>query len=260
MDIYISRDHVDVVNSVVDLSSAWMNHSTLNYKNGKKFYAPGAYINNRQFGITNFLAHAGVKFNNTVWKETAAQLVREYVSLYFDEYGYYAELNRSTVAHPIYGIAYGANTIINLSEITHLLHQDGYVNLFEYKSYATMDFTDGSIIAGSTEKSLEWVFLKFRENFMLESSAPIYPVENTEEVPTQLIHFCLNPDSESKKTIGRILAPAYIVNNYYKNPLIAEIYGTTKGNICGFDANTLELRAGPNGIAPGYLFQYGLIE
>lgn len=31
------------------------------------------------------------------------------------------------------------------------------------------------------------------------------------------------------------------------------------GNICGFDASTLELRDGPNSIAPGYLFQYGYL-
>ena len=100
------------------------------------------------------------------------------------------------------------------------------------------------------------IFWGNRENFMELDAPKIYALDNYYyEVPTQLIHYCSNTDTDAKKMIGRMLAPAAMINRYYQNSMIAEIYDSEKGNICGFDTSTLDTRSGPSGVAPGYLFQ-----
>ena len=49
---------------------------------------------------------------------------------------------------------------------------------------------------------------------------------------------------------------ASIINNYYKNPLIKQMYASSKGNMCGFSDSTLELTVGPHGISPSSQFMY----
>jgi hypothetical protein len=191
------------------------------------------------------------------------------VAFHFDQNGYYAELTRGTSAGPHLGLAYGANSLINVAEIAHTLHFDNYVNLFEYKTTTTIDPLTGDIETGLIEKDLEWVMLKMRENFMLDSSPVIYTCSNNtgacfnnNEVEDQKVHLCQNSITIAQGTPGRFYGPAALLNKYYENQLIKEVYGSSYGNICGVDGareepeiNT-QLGHGPQAMAPSFLFQY----
>lgn len=225
------------------------------YKDSTIFHPPGSWINNRQFGIANFITHAGVMYDNSTWKEIGAQLVREYVSFHFDDNGYYAELMRSYDAKPGYGLAYGANTLVNAAEIAHILYKDGYTNLFEYKSNITIDPLTGDIMQGDVEKSLDWVLFKFRENFMELDSDIIFPLGDVSGDMSKAIHFCLSEDPVVPTYVIRMYSSAAILNNYYQNSTLKEIYASPIGNLCGVNDNS-QLRQGPHSIAPGFLFQY----
>lgn len=253
--IYLSRNGLPE-NYTVDFNY-WLNKNGGKqvYKDSAIFYPPGSTHNNRKFGMLNFLVHAGVMYDNMEWKEEGAKSVREYISFHFDERGYYAELMRSDANHPGHGLAYGANTLVNVAEIARLLNEAGYVNLFEYESKATIDQVTGGVATGSVEKSLEWVMMKFKENFMDAGAQKIYPLENTDKSATQVIHFCLNEDSRVRDLAVRMYSSAAIINGYYNNDNIRKIYASETGNLCGV-TNSNELRPGPNGIAPGFLFQY----
>lgn len=230
------------------------------YKNSTVFHPPGSWINNRQLGIANLITYIGVMYNNDEWKEIGAQLVREYIAFHFDQDGYYSELNRSIESSPTYGLAYGANSLVNIAEIAHILHFDGYTNLFEFETSITINPDSGDIITGSVSKSLEWVLLSFRENFMLSDAPAIYPRENTIEDSTNVIHLCLNDGSEyASQVVGRFYSSAAILNSYYNNPLIQEMYASEYGNICGVVANE-QIRHGPHSVAPSFLFQYAASE
>ena len=260
------------INSVIDLNF-WQHRPTFTasrqrYKGSTDFWPAGSFINNRHLGQLNYIVHAGVKYNNAAWKKEGAQIVKEYISFHFDENGYYAELNRATFTPgqalgPPLGISYGANTLVNISEIVHILYLGGYENLFEYKSKARINPDTGAIESGTVERSLEWVFLKFRENFMLNSSPAIYPLGLADNLEGSLtvIHFCKSTFHESMgkpKVVGRMYHPAVIVNRYYKNPLIKDMYNFSDdyGNICKYPDTDLEIRPGPHGILPATLFQY----
>lgn len=250
----------DPIQSIVDFSF-WGNDGKGGqvYKESTKFHAPGAWINNRQMGIANFITHVGVMFDNEVWKNIGAQLVREYVSFHFDERGYYAELNRSNANTPHYGLAYGANTLINIAEMAHVLKESGYVDLFAYRARTTIDPETGDIIEGHVFKDIQWVMLKFRENFMLESSSSIYPLGNTEENLDQIIHVCKNTKPDAQQVVGRFYSVAALINLHYKNPKIKELYASERGNLCGIIANS-QIRAGPHGVIPSALFMYAIME
>jgi len=162
-----------------------------------------------------------------------------------------------------HGLSYGANTLINIAEIAHILYLDGYENLFEYKSKARINETSGEIESGTVEKSLEWVLLKFRENFMLRDAPAIYPngIADNQENTDTVIHFCNNTNREklgTNKVVGRMYNPVAIINRYYKNLLIKQMYNFNDdfGNMCELADNEVEIRPGPNGVLPGALFQY----
>ena len=263
-----------------DHTGFWLNREEysairIRYKGSSVFWPAGLLINNRQLGQLNFVVHAGVKYGNNDWKKEGAQIVKEYVSFHFDDDGYYAELNRASdsnsqagidIGIPVraeHGLSYGANTLINIAEIAHILYLDGYENLFAYKSKARINESSGEIESGTVEKSLEWVLLKFRENFMLDNSPAIYPlaVSDNQENTDTVIHFCKNTNREklgTNRVVGRMYNPAAIINRYYKNPLIKEIYNASDdyGNLCGFVDANVETRPGPHGVSPGTLFLY----
>lgn len=276
------------INSVIDLpdpsnpnnTGYWLNREAfamyrIRHKDSSVFWPAGMLINNRHLGQVNFVTHAGVKFGVDAWRKEGAQIVKEYVSFHFDDNGYYAELDRSSdlssqvsmnIGIPLKaesGLGYGANSLINIAEIAHVLYLDGYENLFEYRSKAKINEDSGEIETGNVEKSLEWVLLKFRDNFMSDDSPEIYPLgladaqENTDTV----IHFCKNTHREklgTSRLVGLMYNPAVIVNRYYKNPLIKDIYNASEnhGNLCGFVDINVETRPGPHSISPGNLFQY----
>ncbi len=278
----------DPINSVIDLpdpsdpnrTGYWLNREAyaatrIRYKNSSVFWPAGMLINNRHLGQVNFVAHAGVKFDVDAWKKEGVQTVKEYVSFHFDDNGYYAELDRSSdrssqasmdAGIPIKaesGLGYGANSLINIAEIANVLYLSGYENLFEYRSKTKINEGSGEIEIGVVEKSLEWVLLKFRENFMLEDSPPIYPrgVSDAQENTDTVIHFCKNTHREKfggLRLVGLMYNPAVIINRYYKNPLIKDIYNASEnyGNLCGFVDTKIETRPGPHNISPGTLFQY----
>lgn len=257
--LYLTRAS-NPLNSKIDFSH-WQNniaHAHQVYKDSSVFWAVGSRINNRQLGQVNFVVHAGVKYDNDTWKKEGAQIIKEFVSFHYDDNGYFAELTRSTIAGPHLGITYGANTLVNVAEIAHILYLDGYENLFEYKSKARINPSDGAIELGTVEKSLEWTLLKFRENFMLENSPDIYPngLSDNQEGADTVIHFCKSTINYT--AVGRIYNPAAIINRYYKNPLIKEVYNASDdyGNLCGYPDINLDARSGPHGISPGILFQY----
>ena len=242
------------------------------YKNSSRFWPAGSLIGNRELGQLNFLVHAGVKFDNPVWKKEGALTVKEYIAFHFDDDGYFAELNRSTHANPAHGLGYGANSLLAITEIAHILYLDGYENLFEYRSKARVNplarysdlrnETDVAIIEeGPVERSLEWVFLKFRENFMLDSAPAIYPsdVPDGQENTETVIHFCTNTSLIGRsRFVGRMYQPSAIANRYYKNSTIKDIYNFNDdfGNICEFVETILDIRSGPHNILPATLFQY----
>ncbi|MBX2846805.1 MAG: hypothetical protein KTR16_00680 [Acidiferrobacterales bacterium] len=286
-DLYDYRA-ADPINSLINLPNPdnpnntgyWQNRPAyasyrIRYEGSSIFWPGGSIINNRQLGQLNFVVMAGIKFDVEEWKREGAQTVKEYVSFHFDDNGYYAELNRSAdsssqagmaLGIPVkaeHGLSYGANSLVNIAEIAHILYLAGYDNLFEYRSKARINQASGEIEAGSVEKSLEWVLLKFRENFMLASSPAIYPLGlSTEQRNTDtVIHFCKNTHREKvggNRVVGRMYMPAAIINRYYKNPMIKDIYNASEsfGNLCGYVDTELEIRPGPHGILPGALFQY----
>merc|ERR1711879_318995 len=148
------------------------------YKNSENFYAIGLRIENKRFGMANFITHMGVKYNNDDWKKTGAQMVREYIAFHIDNNGYFGELNRSISGKEWLGLGYVANTLVNVAEIAHILYHDGYANLFDFKTKTTFDRNSGAIIQGSVEKDLEWMMLKIRKNFMLDNSPAIYRLKS----------------------------------------------------------------------------------
>ena len=98
---------------------------------------------------------------------------------------------------------------------------------------------------------------------MLDDSPAIYPlaVSDNQENTDTVIHFCNNTSREKlggNRVVGRMYGPAAIINRYYRNPLIKEIYNASDdyGNLCGFADTNVEIRPGPHGISPGTLFQY----
>ena len=264
----------------LDNTGFWLNRrayaaSRIKYKGSSIFWPAGSLINNRQLGQVNFVVHAGVKYGNDDWKKEGAQVVKEYVSFHFDDNGYYAELERASdrnsqagidIGIPVraeHGLSYGANTLINIAEIAHILYLDGYENLFEYRSKARINETSGEIETGTVEKSLEWVLLKFRENFMLRNAPAIYPngIDDDQENTDTVIHFCNNTNREklgTARVVGRMYNPAAIINRYYKNPLIKQMYNFNNnvGNMCEFTDNRVDIRPGPHGVLPSALFQY----
>jgi len=173
-------------------------------------------------------------------------------TFHFDDNGYYAELERASdrnsqagidIGIPVraeHGLSYGANTLINIAEIAHILYLDGYENLFEYR-----------------------VLLKFRENFMLRNAPAIYPngIDDDQENTDTVIHFCNNTNREklgTARVVGRMYNPAAIINRYYKNPLIKQMYNFNNnvGNMCEFTDNRVDIRPGPHGVLPSALFLY----
>lgn len=278
----------DPINSVIDLphpsnpnnTGFWLNRQAyagirIRYEGSSVFWPAGLMINNRHLGQLNFVVHAGVKFGVDAWKKEGAQIVKEYVSFHFDDQGYFAEVNRAAdpssqssmdLGIPVkaeHGLSYGANSLINIAEIAHILYLDGYENLFNYRSKARINESSGEIETGTVEKSLEWVLLKFRDNFMLDSAPAIYPLglSNAQKTSDTVIHFCNNTHRQKVgggRVVGRMYNPAAIINRYYKNPQIKEIYNFNDdfGNMCGYADSQLEIRPGPHGIAPGMLFQY----
>lgn len=278
----------DPIDSVINLPNStnpantgfWLNREAyssfrIRYEGSSIFWPAGYMINNRHVGHLNFVVHAGVKYDNEDWKKEGAQIVKEYVSFHFDDDGYFAELNRASdkssgtsqslgiPVKAVAGLAYGANTLVNIVEMAHILYLDGYENLFEYRSLARINEESGEIEEGTVEKSLEWVLLSFRKNFMLADAPEIYPSGLTEEESNSdtVIHFCNNTHREklgTNRVIGRMYNPAVITNRYYKNPLIKEIYNFSNdyGNICELVDTNLEIVPGPHGISPSLLFQY----
>lgn len=276
------------INSVIDLpdpdnpnnTGYWLNREAfadtrIRYKGSSVFWPAGNLINNRHLGQVNFVAHAGVKFGVDEWRKEGAQIVKEYVSFHFDGNGYYAELKRSSDASsqasmdigiPLKaesGLGYGANSLINIADIANVLYLDGYENLFEYRSKAQINEDSGEIETGTVEKSLEWVLLKFRDNFMLHDSPAIYPLGLTDEQENTdtVIHFCNNTHREKLGTlrlVGLMYNSSVIINRYYKNSLIKDMYNASEnhGNLCGFVDTNIETRPGPHSISPGNLFQY----
>lgn len=276
------------IDSVIDLPNPsnpnntgyWLNRpqyaaSRIKYEGSSVFWPAGSLINNRHLGQLNFVVHAGVKYDVDEWKNEGAQIVKEYISFHFDDDGYYAELERAADSSssvsmgygiPVkaeHGLSYGANSLVNIAEIVHVLYLDGHENLYEYKSRAKINEDSGEIEVGSVEKSLEWVLLKFRQNFMLENSPAIYPLGLTESQKNTdtVVHFCRNTHREKVgggRVVGRMYNPAAIINRHYKNPLIKQMYNASEdyGNLCEFVDTNIELRPGPHGISPGTLFQY----
>jgi len=241
------------------------------YKGSGRFWPAGSLINNRETGQLNFIVHAGVKFNNPVWKLEGAKTVKEYIAFHFDDDGYFAELRRSNETTPMFSLGYAANTLLNMTEIAHILYHDGYEDLFAYKSRARInpdaDFSDlrngnglTTIEAGPIERSLEWVFLQFRKNFMLRNAPNIYPLDlaDDKESTDTVIHFCNSTKRTTSRFVGRMYQPAAIANRYYKNSKIKEMYNFNEdfGNICEFEDTILDIRSGPHSISPATLFQY----
>jgi len=253
---------LDPLNSVIDLPSPsnvnntgyWLNRPAfakyrIRYEGSSAFWPAGSLINNRQLGQVNFLVHAGVKFELNRASDTSSTASMN--------------LQPPVPVKAEHGLSYGANSLINIAEMAHILYLDGHENLYEYKSKAKINEESGEIEEGSVEKSLEWVLLKFRENFMLNDAPEIYPLgltsdqQNTDTV----IHFCANTHRGklgTSRIVGRMYSPAAIINSYYKNPLIKEIYNASQdyGNLCGYEDTKLEIRPGPHGVSSGALFLY----
>jgi len=98
---------------------------------------------------------------------------------------------------------------------------------------------------------------------MLENSPEIYShvVPDGQENTDNIIHFCKNTNREklgTNRVVGRMYHPAAILNRYYKNPIIKDIYNASDdyGNLCGYRDTNLEINPGPLGVLPGALFQY----
>jgi len=265
----------DPINSVFDPNYQFhrdeSSPSFYRYKGSGRFWPAGSLINNRESGQLNFIVHAGVKFNNPTWKLEGMKTVKEYIAFHFDDDGYFAELRRSTETTPVFSLGYAANTLLNMTEIAHVLYLDGYEDLFAYKSRARInpdaDFSDlrkedglSIIEEGPEERSLEWVFLQLRKNFMLSSAPEIYPLNlaDNDESTNTVIHFCSNTIRDRSKFVGRMYQPAAIANRYYKNSRIKEMYNFNDdfGNMCEFTDDILDIRSGPHGILPAALFQY----
>lgn len=263
-DRYITRS-MNPIESVTNISDNAFNFPNVPYQGASTFWYPAKMQNNRRLSMVNYCTHVGVKFDIDSLKDSGVMNAREWISFNHDDNGYNWELIRSSGGgngSVSGGLGYVAYTTQNVVEIAHILYHDHYDNLYEYKSLASNNTVDGSIVTGTVEKSLEWIALKIKENHIDLTATDIYPIGATIGTD-KVMHYikCTEPAHNGisvTSTYGLLKAPFYMLNNYFQNPLIEEVYDQPRGNPLNALDNTLRLAVGPAGINPSNLFQYAL--
>jgi hypothetical protein len=233
------------------------------YRDGPYNYNSGNWHNNRRYGQINFVTHVGVLINDITLKQTGSFAIKEWLAFWWYPDGYFMELHRSTGTRPQGGLGYGPGTITNAVEVAKVLYHDGYENLFIYSTKVYLDPNTGKTVEGSVSKNLEWATLQLKRNFLDNNAKKIYPEGSSGSSNDILMHYCLATEGSSTYR-HRIKPgePASIVNKYYSNPEIREIYWPSTGDIvCGYPSNPSSQGAfnawtGTGGAYPGYMFMY----
>lgn len=244
----------------IDNTSKYVTTDRYGYEGSQPFFPPGFYITNRQLGMTNFLVAVGAVFGIDEYLMMGSQFVKEYVAFYTDENGYFSELQRCTEDRPNYGLGYWGYSYLNILEISHKLKHTNFDMLFDYKTKTNMSGIDGSMVEGTTEKSLEWIAVKFVENFLMSSSPSIYPygsvVQDLSTVINMFTSTSTTGDFGAIALSGRVITALRVANKVFSNTTISSVLTGTNGNKFGWSDLVTNQRPGALGVQPTNFFQY----